>query len=98
MITSCFFFAYDVLTVCEWTEGESAFIIEKYEQYLPLAGPMKNFKKKKDLWKQIALDLDKIFKVKVRTVTKLFLSEKRRQLRIIIPQVIQDRKCPMKSN
>lgn len=40
-----------------WCNDSTRLLLDKYEQYLPLVGPMKQFKCKKYIWQQIANDL-----------------------------------------
>ncbi|XP_050452128.1 uncharacterized protein LOC126851831 [Cataglyphis hispanica] len=40
-----------------WCEESTCLLLDKYEQYLPLVGPMKQFKCKKSMWIQISNDI-----------------------------------------
>lgn len=40
-----------------WCEESTRFLLDKYEQYLPVVGPMKQFKCKKSMWMQISNDI-----------------------------------------
>jgi len=40
-----------------WCEESTRLLLDKYEQYLPLVGPMKQFKCKKSMWIQISNDI-----------------------------------------
>lgn len=33
-----------------WGEKETKLLLDKYKQYLPLVGPLKKFKKKRNMW------------------------------------------------
>nr|CAI5857068.1 unnamed protein product [Callosobruchus analis] len=46
-----------------WSNDETRLILDKYEQYLSLVGPMKKFKNKKLMWMQISKDLKNHFGV-----------------------------------
>ncbi|KAF5278533.1 hypothetical protein FQR65_LT15646 [Abscondita terminalis] len=47
-----------------WGEQATKLLLDKYETYLPLVGPLKRFKKKKNLWIAIAEDLENILNIK----------------------------------
>ncbi|KYQ56417.1 hypothetical protein ALC60_04657 [Trachymyrmex zeteki] len=40
-----------------WCDKSTRLLLDKYEQYLPLIGPMKQFKNKKLMWIQISNDI-----------------------------------------
>jgi len=40
-----------------WCDESTRLLLDKYEQYLPLIGPMKQFKSKKVMWIQISNDI-----------------------------------------
>lgn len=40
-----------------WCDESTRLLLDKYEQYLPLIGPMKQFKSKKAMWIQISNDI-----------------------------------------
>lgn len=40
-----------------WCEESTRLLLDKYEQYLPVVGPMKQFKCKKSIWIQISNDI-----------------------------------------
>lgn len=40
-----------------WCDDSTRLLLDKYEQYLPLIGPMKQFKNKKTMWIQISNDI-----------------------------------------
>jgi len=44
----------------EWNSDETKLLLDKYEEYLKEVGPMKKFKTKKVMWKQISLDIERI--------------------------------------
>lgn len=43
----------------EWSAGDTKFVLDRYEMYLPEIGPMKRFRTKKHMWRQIADDMAK---------------------------------------
>ncbi|EFN80753.1 hypothetical protein EAI_12993, partial [Harpegnathos saltator] len=43
--------------VTAWCDASTRLLLDKYEQYLPLIGPMKQFKCKKSMWIQISQDI-----------------------------------------
>jgi len=47
-----------------WTEGITKFLLERYSKWMSYVGPMKKFKKKIDLWKQLAIDIDEEFGIR----------------------------------
>jgi len=47
-----------------WTDGITGFMLERYAKWMNFIGPMKKFKKKVDMWKQIATDIDNKLGVK----------------------------------
>ncbi|VEN53811.1 unnamed protein product [Callosobruchus maculatus] len=70
----------------EWQEGETRLLLDKYESYLPLVGPMKKFKTKKNMWLQISKDLSVILNVERSPLQcenryKTILKRKKRQLK-----------------
>lgn len=46
-----------------WGEQATKLLLDRYENYLPCVGPLKRFKKKKNLWVAISEDLRKILDV-----------------------------------
>lgn len=46
-----------------WTDEATTHMLDKYELYMPMIGPMKKFKKKKTMWEQISADLENELKV-----------------------------------
>lgn len=46
-----------------WTIPETKFLLDKYNSYLSLVGPMKKYKTKKVMWNQIAQDLKEILNI-----------------------------------
>lgn len=38
----------------EWTDAQSVMLLDLYEEYLPLVGPLKRFKTKRNMWNKIA--------------------------------------------
>lgn len=47
-----------------WTDGITRFMLERYAKWMNFIGPMKKFKKKVEMWKQIATDIDNELGVK----------------------------------
>ncbi|CAG9814643.1 unnamed protein product, partial [Phaedon cochleariae] len=47
----------------EWCEAETRLLLDKYESYLKHVGPMKKFKRKKDMWQQISKDIKTILNI-----------------------------------
>ncbi|XP_050065651.1 uncharacterized protein LOC126554633 [Aphis gossypii] len=47
-----------------FTEGMTKFMLEKYGKFMNFVGPMRKFKKKMDMWKQIAKDMEEEVGVK----------------------------------
>ncbi|XP_051161134.1 uncharacterized protein LOC127281459 [Leptopilina boulardi] len=45
----------------EWSQVNTAFLLDKYAEYLPEVGPMKKFKTKVHLFKQVAHELNEKF-------------------------------------
>lgn len=43
--------------VTTWCDESTRLLLDKYEQYLPLIGPMKQLKSKKSMWIQISNDI-----------------------------------------
>lgn len=39
----------------EWTDAQSKMLLDLYEEFLPLVGPLKKFKTKKSMWNKIAV-------------------------------------------
>lgn len=52
-----------------WCEESTKLLLDKYEQYLALVGPMKQFKCKKNMWIQIAEDIKTEINI-IRTATQ----------------------------
>lgn len=52
----------------EWDEAAAKLLLDKYESYMASVGPMKRFKKKKNMWEAIALDLQNILNFKKTAV------------------------------
>lgn len=48
----------------EWTEASTAFILDKYSEYLQLVGPLKKYKNKKTMWQSISQELETVLAVK----------------------------------
>ncbi|XP_075155628.1 uncharacterized protein LOC142228983 [Haematobia irritans] len=40
-----------------WSEGETRMLLDLYVKYLPLIGPLKRFKNKKEMWYKISEDI-----------------------------------------
>lgn len=51
-----------------WQENETKLLLDKYEHFLPLVGPLKKFKTKKNMWVKISQDLEEILGVKRTSV------------------------------
>lgn len=47
-----------------WGEKETKLLLDKYEQYLSQVGPMKKFKKKKNMWEKISEDIINILNIR----------------------------------
>ncbi|KAL1506446.1 hypothetical protein ABEB36_005812 [Hypothenemus hampei] len=46
-----------------WNNNETKFLLDKYETYLNLIGPLKKFKTKKMMWKKISEDIESILNI-----------------------------------
>ncbi|XP_031328682.1 uncharacterized protein LOC116182585 [Photinus pyralis] len=46
-----------------WDEQATKLLLDKYETYLPLVGPLRKFKKKKQLWSAISEDIKNILNI-----------------------------------
>lgn len=51
-----------------WGEGETKFLLVQYESYVTQVGPRKRFKTKKNMWQEIASDINKKYLINVSCI------------------------------